>query len=107
MDYDDGTEEQFYCSRGVLYVHNAPSNDDVYEPEEGELITVVFNKKSRIVNKPSLEILRDAPSSPHLEANLSYEGYYYKTDEGQWLRLRDNIKPIYAWIGKGSIISKF
>lgn len=53
-----------------------------------------------------LEILREAPASPHIDADLSYEGYYHKTDEGQWLRLKDNIEPTYIWIGKGATISK-
>lgn len=63
-------------------------------------------KKSRVVKKPLLEILREAPASPHIDADLSYDGYYHKTNEGQWLRLKDNIEPTYIWIGKDATISR-
>lgn len=59
---------------------------EVSEDMVGKWGKATFSAKRRIVKKASLEVLKNAPSSPHVEKGQKLQGKIIFADDSYWLR---------------------
>lgn len=54
------------------------------ELKNGDHIVVICSKNHRIVDEPSLEKLKEAPSLPHKKKGDIVYGIYFENEDGKW-----------------------
>jgi len=81
---------------------------DEREYKDGDFVEVIWSKNHRIVKEPWLDILKDAPSSPHVKAGTSTRGYILENDDGFWLGVfdRKTFSHSFIWLSKADWVIK-
>lgn len=81
---------------------------DEREYKDGDFVKVIWSKNHRIVKEPRLDVLKDAPPSPHVEAGTSTEGRILENNDGFWLQFIDSLFiSNYIWLSKSDIVKRF
>ena len=78
------------------------------EYKDGDFVEVIWSKNHRIVEEPWLDMLKDAPSSPHVKAGSSIKGYVLENDDGFWLDIFNHktFNHSFIWLSKPDWVTK-